>query len=182
VDWSYVAGFVDGEGSLCIHRGGTYVYKGVPRWPTYRPLIAVSNNHRGVLEQMRDFIGFGSIHNHPRSSPNAKLGYALHLSGFRIAPVLEKLQPLLIIKKRQAEVMLAFIERRRRQKTRPFTSEDYAHVEEMRRLNDRAPGKGSPIMPIPDPRLRQPWGSIGVKEIGSGRWLGQYWHYQDRLR
>jgi hypothetical protein len=124
-------------------------------------LIAASNNHRGVLEQIQAFVGFGSIQVHPRNTTTQKPAYALHLNGLRVLSVAKQLAPLLIIKQRQAEVMIAFIERRLVQKTRPFTDEDYAFVAEMRRLNDRAPGRGSPIVPLPTPRERAQYGSIG---------------------
>lgn len=166
MDWRYLAGFVDGEGSICLSRGGSYRYKNVPRVPTYRPWFAISNNHRGVLELIREFVGLGTIQNHPRSNPNAKPGYSFQVGGLCIEPVLRGLHPYLIIKKRQAEVALSFIERRRHQRTRPFTEEDYAFVEEMRRLNDRHPGRGAPIQPLPKPRHRAVYGSIGSKNSG----------------
>lgn len=163
VNWSYLAGFIDGEGSICLSRGGSYRYKGVARVPTYRPLLAVSNNNRDVLRQILEFVGFGTLHVHPSRSPNARTGYVAYFSGLRIKSVLKNLVPHLIVKKRQAEVAIGFIERRESQRTRPFTDEDYAYVDTMRRLNDRVPTKGSPIQPLPAPRKRKPWRSIGKR-------------------
>lgn len=73
MDWSYLAGFVDGEGSICLSRGGSYRYKNVP-------------------------------------------GYAFQAQGFCIELLLRSIEPYLIIKKRQAEVAIAFIERRKQQR------------------------------------------------------------------
>ena len=72
MDWRVLAGFVDGEGSICLSRGGCYRYKDVPRVPTYRPWLAISNNHRGVLELTCDFVGAGHDTRPSTEQPQSK--------------------------------------------------------------------------------------------------------------
>lgn len=162
MDWSYLAGFIDGEGSLMLVRSGSYRYKNVPRVPTYRPNLAITNNHRGVLEATRDFVGLGRVYMRRRASPHHRDSYIFMASGFRLMPIIQNLLPHLIIKRVQAEVMIAFIERRVIQRTKPFTHEDYSLVQRMQLLNNRHWDHGSPMQPIPEPRPRARRNSVGV--------------------
>lgn len=150
MDWSYVAGFLDGEGSISLARGGSYRYKGVRREPTYRPAVSLSNTNREVLDAIATFVGIGKVHVHREERGN-KTGFVYMLTGQRASKLLAGVLPHLIVKREQAEIALAFIERRAAQRTRPFTDEDYDFVRRMRTVNARAPGRGTPIRPLPAP-------------------------------
>jgi hypothetical protein len=164
--YEYIAGFIDGEGSLSLVRGGAYRYAGVERQPTYRPTITVSNTNREVLSLMRDFADVGNIYTHSRADEKRRAGYVWMVVGH--APVLlllPRITDALVIKKQQAVVMAAFAARRLAQRTRPFETVDYEFVQQMRDLNDRVPWKGSPIHPLPAPRARAPRGSVGAHKL-----------------
>jgi hypothetical protein len=110
VNWetenAYLAGIIDGEGSIIVrpkkeHKGGTI---------TYELIVTVTNTNMALLEWIAerygDYIyrtGFGS------ARPNCKQAYHWRVSGPKCGPILEAVFPFLIIKREQAELGLAFI-------------------------------------------------------------------------
>lgn len=54
-DLAWAAGFVDGEGCLQIARQR---YRGRPN-PSFRPLLAVTQNHRPTLQRLQQVLGGG---------------------------------------------------------------------------------------------------------------------------
>jgi hypothetical protein len=142
--WDYLAGLFDGEGSICMAGG-----KCNRQHLVYRVNFTVSNNHEGVLRQARAFIGMGSVVSRTRPSPLHRQSWVLSVSGYRLLPILKRLAPRTIIKRPQLALAVAYIERRKRLRTRPYDEVDYDMVREMRRLNNRAPGKGRPLRDLP---------------------------------
>ena len=97
---AYTAGFFDGEGCVILRlnprRGGV-----VETW------IEFAQSNKAILDQIREWIGDG------RWAKSKQPGYdrtcwKLQLSGKAYVPILELLLPYLIVKKRQAELALAF--------------------------------------------------------------------------
>ena len=125
-----LAGFIDGEG-----------YVGLPANLTrnnfHRPTITIYNTHRGVLLQIREFVGFGQVYTNKRRGPNCQPSHFFRAEGRRIAPLLEQLLPFLIVKREQAELVLEYIARSRVRQTRRKTAEDMSIVASVKALNAR---------------------------------------------
>jgi len=58
MDWSYIAGFLDGEGN--IHLGK--VTDKNKEIKAYQVMIRIYNSNREVLERIKDFLGYGRIY------------------------------------------------------------------------------------------------------------------------
>ena len=153
MDWAYIAGFFDGEGSICLARGGAYRYKGEPRVPTYRCGLRMTNTHEGVLHEIAAFAGVGAVYRSHRPPRLPIFNYVVN--GSKCAPVLRGMLPHLVVKRARCELALVFIVRRGLQTTRPFEQADYDMVAQMQTLNARRPDRGSPIRPIPAPRTHK---------------------------
>lgn len=100
MDWSYIAGYFDGEGHVSLHqmnRGG----KSMQRALTWY------NSHLESLESMRDFMGCGSI---GQKAGTNKPVYTLCITRrSELVPVLNELIPRLIVKRDAAERLLDFL-------------------------------------------------------------------------
>lgn len=99
MDWSYIAGYFDGEGHVSFHLNG----RGSR---TYG--LAWYNSHFVSLEMMRDFMQAGHIHSSKKGgyAGSSKAVYALQVSRRAdILRVLEELIPRLIVKREAAEQM-----------------------------------------------------------------------------
>ena len=58
MDWSYIAGFIDGEGSIILSEG--------------RVKIAVPNTNINVLNEICKFIGVGNVNVYNLKNPEWK--------------------------------------------------------------------------------------------------------------
>jgi len=152
VTYDYVAGFVDGEGSISIaaekHRNKRNI--------AFRPMLSVSNTHRGVLDEIRDFLSTGRVHLHRRRDEKHRQSYVLHVSGPGLLTVLQELAPRLIVKRAQAEVVIEFMQRRKLLRTRRIGEKEIAMVERLRTLNARPAHKGRPIRDLSPHRAGMP--------------------------
>lgn len=101
---SYVAGFVDGEGSICIARDKLKP----PRNPSYWLRCQVYNTNKSVIEYIRDGFGFGSI-DPGKMGPNSNaLVYRLNFSGNECLKMLELILPYMRVKKEEASIGIRF--------------------------------------------------------------------------
>lgn len=99
-DLGYIASFLDTEGSI-----GVNIYK--KRW-TLHPQISLDNKCREALEFIADRVGFGNL----RSGSHVKL-YKLGFESYNsIIIFLETVMPALIVKRRQAQLMIDFCKSR----------------------------------------------------------------------
>ena len=102
---AYLAGLMDGEGSVCIIRRVK-----TNCWPEYNVQITICNTNLPMLSWIVEHFA-GSIKNHTTKS---KLGkkpiYRWYMSGKRSKPILETIFPYLIVKKRRAQLALSFLQ------------------------------------------------------------------------
>jgi hypothetical protein len=112
--WAYFAALLDGEGYLYpfMHRNPYFIRttkKGYGR--EFRCLIY--NGSKDLLETVRKNIGMGHIVTHKKESKKEKNRidtYSLRFYQGNLRIILPKIIPYLILKKRQAEIMLEMLD------------------------------------------------------------------------
>lgn len=98
LDLAWAAGFVDGEGCIgIIARGGTY----------FVPQIDVDNTYEDALRAMKNVFTVGTIGCVVRKAPQ-KDCYKWRVSSASAITVARLLLPYLRVKRRQAEMLIAF--------------------------------------------------------------------------
>ena len=108
LDASYIAGLIDGEGSICIKRQKQKTRKGV--YVYYRPLIVIMMNSpllKDLWEEYGDFLG-----QYPQySGLGANYSYCWIIRDPKILrPLLQKISPFLRGKQKQAKLLLTALE------------------------------------------------------------------------
>lgn len=99
-DYHYLAGLVDGEGCIQLSPSNKGKYR------KYYPRLSVTNTHLPVLEMLVATYG-GAIHGPKFSRQATKPCYDWRITGDKAREVLTKLEPLLIIKKEKAQLVLS---------------------------------------------------------------------------
>lgn len=126
---AYVAGLFDGEGCVMISKRvpkpGSKVWKQGYRSPSYNLKIAISNNHLGVLEQIKHKYG-GSISKHVSGFTGRGDGNTLMIGDNLALVFLKDVREYLVIKKEVAEIGIDYQEtkRQRKDKGKPLFSEE----------------------------------------------------------
>jgi hypothetical protein len=108
---AYIAGLIDGEGSIRMVKS----YDKAEWSPKYTPHISFTNTNRESVELVSEFIGNDNIFTHD----SGKYGYKGRKICFRVqksgkeavANILRKLLPYLLIKKRNAELLIEYAEK-----------------------------------------------------------------------
>lgn len=123
---AYLAGLVDGEGTISINHGDE----------GYGPYLCISNTSDALAEWCRS-KGFSVGYSR---TTNCRPYWRMSLYGMRIREVLLKLLPYLVVKKQQAELLIEFIDLRLSQTFREKPSERMLTIfSKIRRLNRRIP-------------------------------------------
>jgi hypothetical protein len=139
---AYLAGAIDGEGSLGIRRRPAKQY----RVETFSFEVRITNTNLPWLKQIQSEIGGGIYSANSKKRPNRRPCFNLELRGAEARAMLLQVQPWLRIKKRHADILLRYFDlaaRRRlmngaNQKTDPSVlAELTALYEELKSLNLR---------------------------------------------
>lgn len=102
---AYIAGIIDGEGSLSIGNMRSNVRK---RIANFKPVIRVAVTNPDLPLYLKEKIG-GGITIVEHKTVNLKTQYAWYISGKKnIVVLLQLLMPYLIIKKKQAQLFLEY--------------------------------------------------------------------------
>ena len=110
---AYLAGIVDGEGSICIYRVRPAKYNRYQN-PSFRGVLNVSNTKKELFDWIES--NFGNLNHskkHRRSifkknSTHERWIYEWVVQGHRLLDLCTQLFPYLVLKKRQAELMIEF--------------------------------------------------------------------------
>lgn len=98
MDWSYIAGYFDGEGHV---ENGTYRGKPARR-------LSWTNTHRASIEAIRAFMGVGQVRMRRLVNDRWRPAYTLTLvRREHLLRVLDLMIPHLIVKRAQAEALRA---------------------------------------------------------------------------
>ena len=107
--WPYLAGLIDGEGSFVIQKTEVEKIASSSRSKTakYLAYFCIGMVDREPLDLIQKTIGAGKVYE--ERVPNRRSIWRIRFAGrLKLMPFMEKLLPYLIVKKRQAEVVLDF--------------------------------------------------------------------------
>lgn len=99
MDYSYIAGFFDGEGSIKIN----FIKKAI----AYQVLVRIYSTEKKILEKIREFVGYGHIYTKTSKNENCRIVYEFSIS--KKAECLSFLKNIFnfsILKKQQIEYLL----------------------------------------------------------------------------
>lgn len=144
--WAWLAGFIDGEGAIGIHRASDK-RKG-PNYHSFRATLQIVNTNRLALVQTLDIMELSSLNIAALRRDSTKWSPAFHINIrelHSLARILPQLMPYLIIKQHQAELTLEFVRSRLAQNGRgrraPYTERERQLHILLKELNKRGPGK-----------------------------------------
>lgn len=100
----YLAGIIDGEGTIKVKRA-------LKSW--YAPFVSVTNTDQTLMDYLQQLLGvkgYGHTYHEHRKIPNHKTKYVYNIASVQgVKQILMQIIPLLIIKKKQAKLVLEFI-------------------------------------------------------------------------
>jgi len=105
VEAAYIAGFLDGEGTISLNKSHTYDEK---RRTTYHLRVRITNTFPGIIDWIAQKVGHGNVYIKKTYCDANKQAWEWSLSGIRAVKLLEQLYPYLKVKKLQAEVAFEF--------------------------------------------------------------------------
>ncbi|MBU1988150.1 MAG: hypothetical protein KKD94_01555 [Nanoarchaeota archaeon] len=105
MNWDYIAGFIDGEGSIILKPPRVRIY--------------ISNTNKEVLDEIRKFLGCGKVYEINRKNADKKwrkqYGWTI-CSHKEVLRILKNLKNRLVIKKELCKEAIFYIENKRWQK------------------------------------------------------------------
>jgi hypothetical protein len=125
----YIAGIIDGEGSLGIAKHSTRL----------TPYLEICNTKADFISWLRDKMGLGYITQYIPKKASYNNSYLFSLiRAEEIIQVLDAVEPYLVIKKKHAELLKEFCQlRTHRKKTEPYTEREHQIYVELKNLNRR---------------------------------------------
>jgi len=137
---AYFGAMIDGEGSIAISRTSL----AGQNEPQYRLIVSVANTNFELLQSLQRMIGLGGMSRRNRETDKWKDAGQLCLNHEAAAYCLQQITPFLIIKAKQADIALRFMQLKREwSRSNDNRAEQAACYEQMRALNAR--GKAAQI-------------------------------------
>ena len=132
IDLAYIAGFIDGEGTVSLKKNGQ-------RWPTVLPYILITNTNLEILQWIQTTIGMGNIHSKNRQTLYWKEAYVLRLQTKDTKDFIKIIYPFLKLKRKQAELILKFLHIGSALGNPENKILKFKYLKEMQLLNKRGP-------------------------------------------
>lgn len=129
LDCAYLAGLVDGEGSILLYRRET----------TAKFRVVITSTFISVLDWIKEKTGIGSIVKKNCYSDKHKLAYHWQVNSEAAISVIKQIEPYLIIKKNQAAVAMDFQEKLSDPQWKSKTEWQIRYLDLMQLLNKRGP-------------------------------------------
>ena len=110
---AYLAGIVDGEGSICIYRVNPAKYNRYQN-PSFRGVLNISNTKKELFDWIEEHFGnLNKSKKHKRAifkknSTHERWIYEWVVQGHRLVDICTQIMPYLVLKKRQCELMIEF--------------------------------------------------------------------------
>ena len=111
MNWNYLAGFIDGEGCLCIRMSPSKTTLSGFR---YSASLSIGNTNKRVLDLIQQFLKINEIKSNicimipDKRTSEPKPAWNLTVLAKGLDMILPILEPLLIIKREQAVTVLKF--------------------------------------------------------------------------
>lgn len=99
-DAAYIAGFLDGEGSISLNKS----HKNDGRTPSYSLSVKITQNDRNVLDWIKVTVGMGTICTHSYRSNQWTF------RSYRVIDFLKQIYPYLKVKRIQADVAFKYLD------------------------------------------------------------------------
>ena len=126
----YIAGFLDGEGSICIHKHATI---------HYCLSISFYNTHKPVIDFIGKKLGYKSFkrtEDKRRDELHKKTNYVIYIKkNSDSLDFLNKILPYLIIKSEQAKISIKFLEAVLNRKEYKYTDKLIKKLGEYEKMN-----------------------------------------------
>ena len=105
-DIAYLAGFIDGEGSIsiCKTNSSNSIYK----TPRYVLEVTVTNTYKPIIDMFQELFAGSWTRRRHEKHPVWKQSYCIRWASIKAKEILELVYPHLIVKKEQAEVAIEF--------------------------------------------------------------------------
>lgn len=130
----YLAGLVDGEGTVTIRKQP----RGAPRRPSWKPCVIVSNTDPRLMDWLTETISTPSAYVDSRPMPSGSTAYRFWAAGLGYLPLFEALEPALVLK---ADLMRLVIEwtrlRLSQYKNDPLTERQHEIISLIRARNTK---------------------------------------------
>ncbi len=125
-EWIYLAGIIDGEGTLTIDsKKGNFNAK-----------ISIVTTNSELANWLREKLKTPVTVSKNKKHPEYRDKYEFFIHGYKTKPFLKKILPFLIVKKRNAKLLIEFINiRLSRSKHSEHSEEEQSIVEEIRKIN-----------------------------------------------
>lgn len=110
INIDYLAGFIDGEGCLGISKRKRRKPQHIPN---YFPYLSITNTNLELITWLKKKLGGCVSIMKNKDNPNWKTSYGLYLDRGGTYKILKLIKDKLILKCRQANIMLFFMENRK---------------------------------------------------------------------
>ena len=107
-DAAYIAGILDGEGCITLSKKKDPTMK---LGYGLRPHIMVTNTNKSLIKYLRDTTDLGIIYEGKLTNPKHKPNFRWQLWSLQAQSLLKEVLPYLLIKRKQAELLLEYIDR-----------------------------------------------------------------------
>lgn len=128
---AYIAGIMDGEGSVMIASRGDH--------RSYSTLISVTNTSRPLLDWLLEKTAIGGVHDQHVATDKRKATWFWRCWGDGAVTLLKQISPYLVVKRRQADLAIAFQERLRNQALKADRTWQREWMQKMQAFNKRGP-------------------------------------------
>ena len=139
---AYIAGLVDGEGCITIaKRKNGHHKEGKGRSWYYSPIVTIANTDKRMVDFVVNCYKGWITKPKPQKSHYKQL-YAWFIGGDRMKEFLKDILPYLIVKRKQAEIVLAFpcykfgLSKRKTSRTKEEIEEQDSLWKRIKELND----------------------------------------------
>jgi len=105
---AYIAGFLDGEGTISIVKVKRKDRERSYSSPYYRPILVINNTNREILEWIKSVFGAGQVNLVARKEMGRKPVYRWIVGNAVAIQIAEILYPHLRVKKLQADVVMQY--------------------------------------------------------------------------
>jgi len=134
----YLAGIIDGEGMIRITRAKQKQWKRA----YYAPIISITNTDPKLMSYIRELVKIGSFYVEKRTKPQHRAKMVYNVGSIEgVKQILEQIKDLLIVKKRNAMLVLELIEIKKNKTEKGVTQRELELYEQTNKENIRSPHK-----------------------------------------